>query len=77
MITCTVEMGRLMSKVFLDTSYAVALSARTDENHKRAADLAEDLEVAGTHLVTTRAILLEIGNALAKLRYREAARSES
>ena len=69
----TVETARLMSKVFLDTSYAVALSARTDENHKRAAELAEELEVAGTPLITTRAILLEIGNALAKLRYRVAA----
>jgi len=69
----TAETKRLMSKFFLDTSYAVALSARTDENHIRAAELAEELERAGTHLVTTRAILLEIGNALAKLRYREAA----
>jgi predicted nucleic acid-binding protein len=67
------ETGHLMSKVFLDTSYAVALSARTDENHKRATELAEELEVAGTPLITTRAILLEIGNALAKLRYRPAA----
>lgn len=62
-----------MSKVFLDTSYAVALSARTDENHNRAVELAEELEASGTHFVTTRAILLEIGNALAKVRYRDAA----
>jgi len=62
-----------MSKVFLDTSYAVALSARTDQNHHRAAELAEELDASGTHFVTTRAILLEIGNALAKVRYREAA----
>ena len=69
----TAVTARPMSKVFLDTSYAVALSARTDENHKRAVELAEELERAGTHFVTTRAILLEIGNALAKLRYRKAA----
>ena len=62
-----------MNKVFLDTSYAVALSARTDENHKRALELADELESTGTHLLTTRAILLEIGNALAKVRYRDAA----
>jgi uncharacterized protein len=62
-----------MSKVFLDTSYAVALSARTDENHERAAKLAEQLEASNTYFVTTRAILLEIGNALSKARYRAAA----
>ena len=62
-----------MSKVFLDTSYAVALSASTDENHHRAAELADELEAAGTRFVTTRAILLEIGNALSKLRHRTAA----
>lgn len=62
-----------MSKVFLDTSYAVALSARTDENHELALKLAEELERSDTHFVTTRAVLLEIGNALAKVRYRKAA----
>ncbi len=32
---------------------------------------AEQLERNATRLITTRAVLLEIGNALAKLRYRE------
>ena len=36
-------------------------------------ELAERLAQSGTRLVTTRAVLLEIGNALAKLRYRDAA----
>jgi predicted nucleic acid-binding protein len=58
-----------MNKVFLDTSYAVALSAPNDENHPRAEKLADELEADGAQFVTTRAILLEIGNALAKLRY--------
>lgn len=62
-----------MNKVFLDTSYAVALSSRTDENYQRARDLAQELDASGTYLITTRAILLEIGNALAKARHREAA----
>jgi predicted nucleic acid-binding protein len=66
-------MERLMNKVFLDTSYAVALSARSDENHDRALKLAEDLETSDTHFITTRAVLLEIGNALARLRHRGAA----
>ncbi|HJP90570.1 MAG TPA: PIN domain-containing protein [Pyrinomonadaceae bacterium] len=62
-----------MNKVFLDTSYAVALSSRTDENHQRAIELAQELQVSGTYLITTRAILLEIGNTLARARHREAA----
>jgi uncharacterized protein len=66
-------MARLMSKVFLDTSYAVALSARNDQNHERAAELAKQLRTSDTHFVTTRAILLEIGNALSQVRHRQAA----
>jgi predicted nucleic acid-binding protein len=62
-----------MTKVFLDTSYAVALSSHTDENHNRAVALAEEFETSNTHFVTTRAILLEIGNALSKVRHRAAA----
>ncbi|HEX6649297.1 MAG TPA: PIN domain-containing protein [Pyrinomonadaceae bacterium] len=62
-----------MTKVFLDTSYAVALSALTDQNHQRAVELSEELETSGSQFVTTRAVLLEIGNALARVRHREAA----
>ena len=62
-----------MIKVFLDTSYAVALSSHSDENHNRAVELAEEFEASNTQFVTTRAILLEIGNALSKVRHRAAA----
>ena len=62
-----------MSRVFLDTSYAVALSARTDQHHERAVKLARQLRESSTQIVTTRAVLLEIGNALARVRHREAA----
>ncbi|HEX9975089.1 MAG TPA: type II toxin-antitoxin system VapC family toxin [bacterium] len=62
-----------MSEVFLDAAYAIALSSPTDQYHKRAKALAEQLEADGTQLVTTRAVVLEIGNALAKQRYRAAA----
>lgn len=67
------ELIQPMNRVFLDTSYAVALSATTDENHARATELADELETSGTHFLTTRAILLEIGNALSKVRHRSAA----
>ena len=61
-----------MNEVFLDASFAIALSSSNDQYHKKAITLAEQLEVAGTRLITTRAIILEIGNALAKIRYRKA-----
>jgi uncharacterized protein len=60
-------------RVFLDTSYALALSAPTDRHHARALCLAGELEAAKARLVTTRAVVLEIGNALARRRYRSAA----
>ena len=63
----------MKSEVFLDSVYAIALSAASDEHHHRALDLAKRLKAAGTRFVTTHAILLEIGNTLAKARYRRAA----
>jgi predicted nucleic acid-binding protein len=63
----------MMSEVFLDTAYAIALSVESDEHHARAVELAEQLETEKTRLITTRAVLLEIGNALSKKRYRQAA----
>ncbi len=62
-----------MTDVLLDTSYAIALSVSNDEHHERALRLADQLEAEGIGLITTRAIILEIGNALAGLRYRKAA----
>jgi len=61
------------NKVFLDTSYAIALSSPHDHYHPRAEVLAESLKQQETQIVTTRAVLIEIGNALARRRYRSAA----
>jgi len=61
-----------VTEVFLDAAYAIALSAPNDQYHDRAELLTEQLEVEGTRLITTRGVVLEIGNALAKLRYRSA-----
>jgi predicted nucleic acid-binding protein len=66
----TIEPG---DEVFLDTSDALALSAPADQFHGRALQLADEMEAARTRLVTTRAVLLEIGNALSRQRYRAAA----
>jgi predicted nucleic acid-binding protein len=61
------------TEVFLDTAYAIALSSSRDEHHQKALLLADKLEADGTKLITTRAIILEIGNALSKQDYRQAA----
>jgi predicted nucleic acid-binding protein len=60
-------------EIFLDTAYAIALSAPKDEHHQQALELAGRLEAQQARIVTSRAVLLEIGSALAKLRYRKAA----
>jgi predicted nucleic acid-binding protein len=57
----------------LDTAYAIALSSPKDEYHERALRLAEEIEAGQVRLVTTRAVILEIGNALARQRHRTAA----
>ena len=62
-----------MSRIFLDSAYAIALSAVTDQYHRKAETLAKQIETSGNTLITTRAVVLEIGNALAKIRYRNAA----
>jgi predicted nucleic acid-binding protein len=61
------------TEVFLDTAYAIALSAPGDSHHTQAVSLARWIEASSIRLVTTRAIMLEIGNALARARYRRAA----
>ncbi len=61
------------TEIFLDTAYAIALSSVSDEHHQKAVLISEELEATQSRLLTTRAVVLEIGNALAKRRYREAA----
>jgi uncharacterized protein len=62
-----------MAKVFLDTSFAIALSSVTDQNHERAVQISNQIGASRSALVTTQAVLLEIGNALSKQRYRSPA----
>lgn len=62
-----------MNKFFLDAAYTIALSAVTDQCHQKAEVLAERIETEAIPLITTRAVVLEIGNALARLSYRAAA----
>lgn len=68
-----VEESAINEDLFLDAAFAIALSAPTDQYHARAVELADTLEHSSGRLVTTEAVLLEIGNALSKQRYRQAA----
>jgi predicted nucleic acid-binding protein len=61
------------AEVFLDTAYAIALANAKDLFHPKAVQLAQQLRTKKTKLVTTRAVLLEIGNALSGQRFRVAA----
>ena len=63
----------MTSSLFLDTAFAIALSSPKDDYHQQAVRLAEELETKRTRLITTRAVIVEIGNALAKPRYRATA----
>ena len=60
-------------RVFVDTAYMVALSSLGDELHLQSKVLARQLRQSRTRLVITRAVLLEIGNSLSKLRFRRSA----
>jgi predicted nucleic acid-binding protein len=53
-----------LADAFVDTSFVIALVNRRDQHHLRALDLSSQFEQRP--LLTTDAVLLEIGNALAK-----------
>ncbi len=61
-----------MDEIFLDSAFAIALAAKDDRHHATALELADRVQKERRRLVTTRAVALEIGNALAKARYRAA-----
>lgn len=64
-----------MNELFLDAVYAIAVTVTNDQHHERAVALAWQMKTERTRLITTRAVVLEIGNALSKMRYRQAASS--
>lgn len=62
-----------MNDVFLDTAYAIALAVPKDPHHDRARRIAAQLNRSTSRLVTTAAVLLEIGDGLSRFGYRSAA----
>ena len=69
------NLSKMKSKVFLDTSFSIALSIVKDEFHQRAIELAQQVNAAQSEIITTQAVNLEIGNALSKLKYQQSALS--
>jgi len=61
-----------VNRLFLDASYAIALASESDEHHGKAVEISTVIAERSIPMITTRAILLEIGNGLAR-RYRRAA----
>jgi predicted nucleic acid-binding protein len=57
-------------ELFADASFVIALVNAHDQLHAAALTAASRVRNDGLLLVTTQAVLLEIGNALAKQRYR-------
>ena len=51
--------------IFLDTAYAVALSSRRDNLHQQARKLAAEIRAKRIRVITTQAVLTEIGNSFA------------
>ncbi len=67
-MTYPIEPGDVL---FLDTSFAIALVAASDALHEQAEALADQIEATRSRMITTRGVLLEIGNALSKRKYRD------
>jgi len=53
-----------LDRVFIDTSFVVALVNEKDQHHNRAVELADLFD--GYPLIISDAVLLEVGNALAR-----------
>lgn len=62
-----------MNELFLDTSFAIALSSPNDQFHSPAVALAGKIKLEKRRLITTRFVFIEIGNSLARFRFRSAA----
>ncbi len=59
-----------MNKIFVDTSFAIAFVSKRDKFYESANNWADRIESAKIPIITTQAVLLEIGNALAKPKHR-------
>ena len=58
------------NKVFLDATYLIALVSPRDQFHQAAMQLMDDLVAKRIRMITTRAVLVEFGNSLARPKFR-------
>ena len=63
----------MSNRVFIDTSFVVAVTNPRDQNHEKAFRLARDY--VRRPVLITDAVLLEVGNMLARSHKQEAARA--
>ena len=61
----TLMAKKMLEPLFVDTGYVIALINENDNHHSQALSWAERFE--GYPLVTTDAVLLEVGNALSRI----------
>jgi len=66
----TEENRSIMNDIFLDTSFAIAFVSPKDQYYEIANTWSKKIEKSQTPVVTTQAVLLEIGNALSKSSFR-------
>lgn len=55
---------------FLDTAFSIATVSPRDQFHQRAIVRLDEIESSKIPLITTQAVILEIGNALSKSAFR-------
>jgi len=65
-------MPAIAHSVFLDATYLIALATPRDQYHPAARELLELVVTRRARMVTTRAVLLEVGNSLADSNVRPA-----
>ena len=63
----------MKSSLFLDTSFTIAQVSPKDQFNQKARFWSEKIQAEQISLITTQAILLEIGNALSKQHFRQIA----
>jgi predicted nucleic acid-binding protein len=60
----------LPARVFVDTSFFIALLNSADSDHSHAVALQRQLTAEKTHKITTEYVLMELGDGLSRLRFR-------
>jgi uncharacterized protein len=61
----------MKSSLFLDTSFTIAQVSTNDQYNQKARFWSEKIQADRIPLITTQAVLLEIGNALSNRRFRQ------